>query len=371
MTLSLACITSDIEYATRMISYMKSNPIYRTWKVQLFTSYHKFLQSPLHDTLDVVLVDEATEEQDLLKNEEIRKKMSLSSSVIIPLVTSYTEDNDCQQLPKYVPLSKLLHDIQNIVDHNRATPVRMQQDGVTIVSVGSSLPYCGKTIFALHLAHILASRPYKVFYMNLELWDTSMQWISSGDHSEGSYSELLYAIKSHSQDINQWLKANIQYDSHLQIDYLNPFLHKEDRANLAKQDVEAMLGAITELKLYDYIVVDLDAGYHQWNQSIVTKSDLHFMMMLSSEQWLGKHEKYMQYLQYINGHDYEGINQQAIKVSVGDIANTGAYKNTKVQIKLPFIEHWQSRICPILSSSSYRAVVEHCIQKHLLIKEYV
>lgn len=376
MMLSLACITSEVEYATRMISYMKSNPIYRTWKVQLFTSYHKFLLSSLNDVPDVVLVDESIEEQvtgeQVLPIGEVRTKISpLSSSVVIALVTQNKETGHLHQLQKYVPLSKLLHDIQNIVDHNRVTPARIQQEGVTVVSVGSSLPYCGKTIFALHLAHILASRQYKVFYMNLEVWNTSMQWISSDDRFEGSYSEYLYVLKSNSQDINQWLKANLHYDSQLQFEYLKPFLHREDRANLTQLDVESMLGAIVQLKQYDYIIVDLDAGYHQWNQSTVSKSHVHFMMMLSSEQWLAKHEKYMQFLQQISENEYEGLEQQAIKVSVGDIANAGIQKNTKVHIKLPFIESWQSRIQPILSSPSYRAVVEHCIQNHLLMKEYV
>ena len=310
MTITVACITDDIEYATRMVSYMKSSPIYHSWRLQLFTSLSKFQPREAYGQLDLILVDEAIYDEFTLKfpqfimlNNELQAVQNVHTQpIVVQLVSQPSDFREHHKLVKYQPLSTLLHMLYTIIEGQRhmiARPVIPRTSETIVIGIGSSIAQCGKTIFALHLAHAIAARNERVFYFNLELWNTSEGWMSAEDPtaSQVTYSDFLYAVKSNADEAQSWFAKHRQYDQRLRCDRLKPFSHIEDRQQLTKEDAGLMLDIIRTSGHYDYIVLDLSANYDEWNLTLLSACDIHYMMMMASEEWLKKHHMSVQYAQ--------------------------------------------------------------------------
>jgi len=379
MTITVACISDDIEYATRMVGYMKSSPIYHSWRLQLFTSLAKFQPREAYGQLDLILVDEVMYDQfteqfpqlTLPQDERLTVQGLHTQPIIVQLVSQPTHIREHHKLVKYQPLSTLLHMLYTIIEgqrHTASRPVIARTSETIVVGVGSSIAQCGKTIFALHLTHAIASRNERVFYFNLELWNTSESWMSTDDptSSSFSYSDFLYAVKSNAEEAQNWFAKHRQYDQRLQCDRLKPFIHIEDRQQLSKEDAQLMLNIIRSSGHYDYIVLDLSANYDEWNLTLLAECDIHYMMMMASEEWMMKHQMSIQYARMKWKDLTTKIESNAI-VILNESRQTRSINNTELQVhfKLPHIDQWEEQYATLLSSSIYRATVEHCAHKFL------
>lgn len=377
MTLAVACITDDIEYATRMVSYMKSSPIYHSWRLQLFTSVQKFQPREAFGQLDLILVDEgmyavfAEHFPQLLQASVQSKSISYSQGVpiIVQLVSPGHGNKYEKSLMKYQPLSSLLHMLHTIIEGERqqvlATAIHATDECV-VIGVGSSIAQCGKSLFALHLTNGIASHNQRVFYFNLELWNTTQRWLLSGDSpSTATYSDFLYNVKSNAEQAKIWFSKHRQFDQRLRCDTLLPFAHIEDRQQLSKEDAQLMLKTIAESGHYDYIVLDLSAGYDDWNLTLLSECNFHYMMMLANEEWLMKHEMSLAYARMKWSHSLENLEAQAIKILIDGKSKQQQFASDHYHVTLPYIEQWQEQSPHILHSSVYRAAVEHCVQKFM------
>lgn len=379
MTITVACITDDIEYATRMVSYMKSSPIYHSWRLQLFTSLSKFQPREAYGQLDLVLVEEGIYDEFTLTFPQLMPENDNSyvvqsahaQPIVVQLVSRPADFRDHYKLVKYQPLSTLLHMLYTIIEGQRhmvSRPVIPRTSETITIGVGSSIAQCGKTVFALHLAHAIAARNERVFYFNLELWNTSECWMTTDDASSSvvSYSDFLYAVKSNADEAQSWFAKHRQFDQRLQCDRLKPFAHIEDRQQLTKEDAQLMLDIIQASGHYDYIVLDLSANYDEWNLTLLVECDIHYMMTMASEEWLKKHHMSMQYARMkwkelttkLESHTIVILNESRGVQSI-------QMRDVQVHFKLPHIEQWEEQHASLLSSSIYRATIEHCVHKFL------
>lgn len=349
---------------------MKHNPIYRTWRLQLFTSMLSYTSSHSLHNYDVLLVDETMEE--LITGREAASQLENvreqhRAIIMISLVTQKSHNK--LQLIKFQPLSSLLHHIQTIIDSNKQSANHRKIEKSMVITIGSSLAFCGKTTFSLHVAQLIAAHQSKVFYLNLERFNSASRWLSKHEEDSGSYSDLLYLLKSNPSDVNQWFKTHRNYDAAMQIEYLQPFVHREDRSELLSQDALGILQVIINSGLYDYIVVDMEAGYAGWNEPLLLKSSMHYMMLLSNEQWLNKHFNYMKDMKLGHNDILEKLEQFSVKVCTGEGLATPQQLERKGLIELPFIENWQVKLPELISDPLYRAAVEHCIGRTIMNRD--
>jgi len=356
MSLSIAIISSDMEYARRLLSFVKDNSAYRAWRFHLFSNAHIFIEQGNFQLFDGVLIESVI--FDSIVDTQLSK---------LPYFLLVEEPNSNQSnhaIYKYQPIPVLLHQLQLCIYERSGTIEKTNKlSGTELIGISSSLARSGKTVFAIHLCAALGARNHRVFYLNLELWNCSEIILSTNNlpSSAQSYSDFLYLVKTQPEQAGAWLNKHAYYDEYLKFDRLLPFQHSADRVQLSAEDALLILNVIKGSKRYDFIVVDLEEGMSEWNLSILAAMNTHFQISLAEVVWLEKQQQALQCSQAT----YGGLYEQAMQGAISIVRETSQQRAAPLsgiatEISLPYIEQWENRRVRILESAQYRAAIERC-----------
>lgn len=270
------------------------------------------------------------------------------------------------QILKYQPIPSFLHQIkQGINERNEKYDLATATARTQLIGIGSSVARSGKTVFAVHLCAAIGAKNSRVFYLNLEMWNSSEVLLQHKPLPESvkSYSDFLYLIKTQPDDARQWLAKHTYYDESLRFERLLPFQHSADRVQLLKEDAVLLLDIIKKSNRFDYIVLDLNEGMTEWNLTLLEKVDIYYQVNIADKGWLAKHMQIMQYSESTYGEFYKQVNTRTISVT-RETNNKHALSATGTEehrgIRLPYIEQWEHGKAYILEVAEYRAAIEKC-----------
>lgn len=362
-----------------MMSYMKGSPIYHPWRLQLYSTPDRIHQLQELEQLELIVVEEALHSS-LIRRIEASGGVIHEQSVIgrngaVPIITLVSDRRIIEEheLHKFQAASSLLHGMQMCYERFRSgglNKLSVTGSKSALFAFCSMLEQAGKTMMALHAAALLAHKGYRVFYCNLELWNTAEDLMELAEQQQASYSDLMYLIKSKQQTANWLAKHAIAVNSH-SFFTLRAFQHESDRAELAAEDVKELIAALHECGLYDYIVVDLPTGMNNWTLPIIQQCDIHYLLMLPQPRWQKKHQLALAYAQRqypammeeLKSKRYLVMNELygSADVTSGSLRYTGEC--------LPHVAAWHQHAPILLGSASYRAAVERCIRPFLISGE--
>lgn len=375
MSITFAVIASDIEYVTRMLSYMKASPIYHTWRLQLYTNAERLQQLTELERVELILVEEALLPAFIARIEagggRIDDQGYISRQGSIPLAVLVAERRELQdqELYKFQSVSSLLHQLQQRYERVKSSHgkrvLRLQEQPRT-VAICSTLEQCGKTMMALHMAAVLASKGYRVFYCNFEQWNTSEMLLPMlKEQGTVSYSDLLYVVKSKANQAAAWLTEHVLTEPASRIHTLRAFQHEADRSLLSTEDARELLRVIASSGLYDFVIVDMPAGLNSWTLPMLSECDVHYMLMLPQPSWQHKHNMVAAYAEQKYSEWIAQVNHKRLYVLSEPYGSCTNESSIIFHEHLPFIDAWQASEPALLESVSYRAAIERCVQ-HLM-----
>lgn len=351
MIMYIAIVTHDIEYATRLISYIRYEKKHIPYSFQLFTNVDHFLHNAQKTMCQMVMIDEH-----LIPEYKQSKAMQLNIPMLI--VTESHGDFEEAAIFKFRPASLAYNEIQKQLEQKNTI---IKQEHTQVISVSSFLAGVGKTTVALALADECVKKGQQVFYLNLERWTSEDLYapISEEHAQEANLSKLYYVLQTKSAHCSEWIKKHkFKLPQHACYT-LYPFIHQDDRLKLQTEEALQLLHVIKESQLFDTIIVDLEAGYESLQVSMISQADIHFICTHASTRMQKKHVQELEHLNnQLNKEEFKKL-EHAIYITQtanNTVLQTPAHPNT---IYLPQLDIGQLP----LQSSLYRAAIHHAMKK--------
>lgn len=131
------------------------------------------------------------------------------------------------------------------------------EGGVTVAAVYSASGGIGKTTLALQLCQQAAISGARVFYLNLEQWNSSV--LGEGEEGGEDLAQLLYTVQTEPERAALQLTALRKTHVAFGVDYIAPCGNADERLSLTAEYVSKLVEVIQATGDYDVIVADLDS----------------------------------------------------------------------------------------------------------------
>ncbi|RIX52758.1 hypothetical protein D3P08_12160 [Paenibacillus nanensis] len=359
----LAVASRDKEYTRRLAEYIRGSAFGEQWQVAAFTHPNACKQYVKQGyTIDLLAA-----EPELLR--ELQPELSHVPSVA--LVDKLGENGSQAELLQFQPLPLLLKGLSELFGKLQASSgelagMKAGALGAKVATIHSASGGVGKTTLALHMASAAGTRGKKVFYLNLERWNTSYLWLETKPDAESAgdgMSELLYEVKNGTKSLGQWVAERRTYHARLKFDYLAGFRNAEDRLSLNAEDAVAIVDAVAGNGQYDIVIVDMDEGLGDMHVAVLNRANLNFWVVTHDPPAAAKQSMLLRYGLDRWGEVFQAI--QSHSITIGNRSNESGRKamnrgnGMPVAVHLPEVKEWtRGELHPILSSPVYRAAVD-------------
>lgn len=146
-----------------------------------------------------------------------------------------------------------------------------------VIGIYSSIAGSGKTTLSFHMIKLLRQLNKRPLYVNLELIHAGEIFWDGLD--EDRFGQLLYYIKSGSEQMKEKLDQTICHDPSLQCDVIPPIKHFNNRMDMGFEDVGKLIDMLREQRSYDYIILDLDSLMHDSIQGALHFCDTFYWLI--------------------------------------------------------------------------------------------
>lgn len=331
------------EYLRRLSQYTLRPGQSRSWVIKSFTQ-KEHLDQWLSDGehCDVLAVDaEWVKEGDWLAPE---------GAVLLHASGASSAEKGGRRwkiVRKYQPIPQLLAELAEAGsgrDNTKSFQLARQDRNCEVIAFYSPVGGSGKTTAALHYVKHVLKRTEKTLYVNLELFQAPPVCGKSGE--EDISGELLYRIKTESDELMQHLERAIRFDPVTQAFYLPSFWHMQNRLELGRQETGKLLDLLVASGRYDRIVLDLDSAPHESTITALEKSDRIYWLLLDDVRCLEKTRLALSILSsQPKADERPSIEQKCCFVLnkyTGELANDFAKAGLHLSGTLPYIPQWKS-----------------------------
>ncbi len=232
----------------------------------------------LPKTAEIVVVSENLYSRDLLK-QNITNLFVLTEE----LDTGKTEELSVHCIYKYTGIKEIFNEL---IYRSREVLFRNQNNEkeTTILSFYSAIGGTGKTSLSLGMASCLAQNHKNVLYICTESIQIFGHYL---DDKTAMQNEGYRAIKDDITNSYHNLKPFIRREGFA---YIPPFLATLDAVNIEEQFYEKLIQNAKSSKDFDYIIVDIEAGYNRMRANLLEISDVVLMIVLQDKESVYKTE---------------------------------------------------------------------------------
>lgn len=282
-------------------------------------------------------------------------------------------DSSRQSVYRYQRLDNLLSNLLSIYYENnqQASKLLARSKKTKVLTVYSPVGGSGKTTLAVNLSKQLALNHLKVFYLNLELLNsTSLYFISEEDSPS---LQIFYYVKSESEQLLSKIEALRKYDPHASVYYFDVSTSAVELLELTSANVKRLIDVIIESGAYDYIIVDLDSSIHERNIAAIQECNQLIWPVGNDEQSFFKTKAFFDEEEELFGK--ENIIKDKVLLVMnkfnGHAANFAAEYELSVDAYFPFIESWVHGVGEktILENDAYNQDLQSFIQEKILHSE--
>jgi cellulose biosynthesis protein BcsQ len=357
----------DKSYIESMSSYLRSSDQSDRFITAYFTgktTFTKFLNQT--ETIDILLISPDFYDESIHIPEDTALIL-LEDNVI------QSKANPHSSVYRYQRLDKLFSSVLSIYyEHNQQAGKYLARSKKTqVLTVYSPVGGVGKTTIAVNLSKQLALHDMKVFYLNLELLNSTHLYFQSEEDNPSL--QILYYVKSNSSQLLSKVEALKKTDPFASVDYFDLATNAEELLEMTPTDVRVLINAIIETGAYDYVVVDLDSSIHKRNVTAIEECDQLIWPILNNEQSLFKTKAFLEEEEKL----FEKEN--VIKDKLIILMNQFFQKMEHVPVDyewsidghLPFIPAWMgvAEERDVLDNESFNQELQSIIQKRILSDE--
>ncbi|WP_404453588.1 AAA family ATPase [Oceanobacillus kapialis] len=181
--------------------------------------------------------------------------------------------NEWNAIYRYQRLNQLVSSILAIYyEHNEVAGKLLSRSKQTkVIASYSASGGVGKTTIAVNLCKQLALTDAKVFYLNLELFNSTRLYFTSAEDQPSL--QIFYYVKAESEQLRSKMEALKKYDAYSMVDYFDIEISADEMLEMNEKDVSTLVNGIVETGAYDYVVVDLDSSLHERNIAVLKEAD--------------------------------------------------------------------------------------------------
>lgn len=278
MKIKLTLFLSDKVYAENLEIYFKKNYSDKV-ELYIFSNQASLKSGLIESRTNILLLDEGTSDAVSVAGEEIQ---------VIFLVSSLT-GNLPNEVLKYQKAENIYKTLLNIYADKKGSDsiYRDSFNDIPIYVFQSINGGAGATTIALAYARNLAMRQKKVFYLNLEEFESTYLYMDS----DGAYSmeTVLMALKKRS-NLEMKIESAVR-KSREGIYYFYPSYNPFDMKDITAEDIEILLGTLAASKHYDIIIVDQKLSADEKEIKVMNLSDKIFWISNGSEISICKYRR--------------------------------------------------------------------------------
>lgn len=355
---------SNLNYLESLASYLRKSSDGSRFIVTYFSSNEKlktFIE--VGENIDILLI-----------SSELYHSVSLPSldaSVILLEDDKLANNVDgLASVYRYQRLNQLVSNVLAIYyEKNQAAGKLLARSKQTkVLSVYSPVGGSGKTTVAVNLCKQLALNNSKVFYLNLELFNSTKLYFSSAEDNPSL--QIFYYVKAESSQLLSKIEALKKYDPYSMVDYFDLEISADELSELNESDVKILINGIVETGAYDYVVVDLDSSLHQRNIAVIKECDQIIWNISNDIQSFLKSKSFFEEEEKLIGK--ENIVKDKLLVILNKytgtmVGNMEEYGIT-VDCYLPFIQEWSTveSNSEVLRNEVFNQEIQAIIQENII-----
>ncbi|MGN8645417.1 AAA family ATPase [Gracilibacillus sp. HCP3S3_G5_1] len=336
--LRLVLFDLDIEYIELFANYIRTSEYATRFDVKLFSRF---------DSLQEYLKSGERTDILLLSSEDLQLEPETKSvGTLLHLVNDMKQEPNKQELFKFQPLSQLISRVlsSHYEQGDKQTKIEKPQNGNThVISLFSAAGGTGKTTTAFHLANQMKENGLNVFYLNLELVNTSPLLFDVENLS--SSSPLLYYLKTNAEQLPSKMKELIVVDQDTAVPFFYFIPSAEEMLDLSEKEIELLLDSLVSMEEFDYIVVDLESTINPIVLTALKKSD-HVLWLLANDMYSFHKTGYLleELHGFVNDGSFSSRVQLVLNKYTGSIDPTLSETGIEIDHFLPYIPEWKQLV---------------------------
>lgn len=242
---TLVLASKDERFTSKILKYILDKEL--GFDIAIFTEVTSLSEHLLNNSLDILVVDEFFISPDVIKNKNSNTKIFLSSSDDIN-IKGFTRFDISIEPEQFINKATEMYFGSQIDDIMKGICTKVL--GFYSVNGGS-----GSTTVSLSLSALKLLKNQKVFYLNLETFNSSSLFLKLNKMiSLREIETLFYNILSLDYDK---IKGLIDTDANTKIDFM-PFDVLKDKSRF--EHIEVLINIIKLSNVYRYIIIDFSTN---------------------------------------------------------------------------------------------------------------
>ncbi|WP_106766712.1 hypothetical protein [Paenibacillus faecalis] len=339
LPLRVVLAVQDSGYVEPLLQYIHGSDYVKKLQVTAFTRTEALLQ--YRDIPDLVVGETKMLEAWLSEMES-----TIPWIVLVEGGEEPSLDGDGLVAAKYQPLPQLLDLWISHVGGNRLGKNESYSGSTQIIGLVSALGGSGRTTAAVNIARQLGMMGRKVFYLNLETINSSALF-SGGYRREGTFSRLLYDIKSSQENAGRAGLTHTPYvmaHEALKCDVFEPSDHLKELMEITAEDVGALIELVSGSGEYDVLVIDTDNQSRERLDAVMDHCQWLLWLLLDDLISMHKSGTWLDYLEKENPDWFREIMNKSkfiVNRYTGSLGNPLPRKDMRVDGALPYIPSWK------------------------------
>lgn len=265
--LKLIIADTDETYVSSMMEYIMLNHSHK-FQVSSFTDKQCLIEflSDESNNVDVLLIESSLYSDDI-------PRQNIANVVLLAAENVDNGISGCYSILKYQQGDKIVSDIFNLyAQKDNGEQISVTGDKKTkLVAVYSPIGGSGKTTIATSCSIQAAQRNFKVFYLNLEDFQSTPLFCNC--KSESNLSNILYYLKDKSNNLQLRIEGAKLYDTEYDLHYFAPPESLLDLQDTKPEELQTLLGEFKNMGQYDLVFVDMSSSFDDRNIAILEACD--------------------------------------------------------------------------------------------------
>lgn len=260
----------DERYVIRLSSHLKEKKA-TPFEILAFTNSESLLSYAKDHSIEILLISEQAM-TDQVKDLSIAKVMILSGEEDTSFPDHLADLNNppdsedgpegassSRDLPSYPSISKyqssahLAREVMQYYSSGRGTSTKtLKEAGADVYAVYSPISRCGKTLFSITLAELLARRE-KTLYLNLETYSGFEALF--GETYRSDLADLVYLYRKNDKSLP--FKIEDLIHTMRRADYLPPAFFPSDLREVGTEEWTSFLASVASSMNYRHLVLDI------------------------------------------------------------------------------------------------------------------
>lgn len=264
--LKLIIADTDETYIESIADYLMLN-YSQKFQVSSFTDKQCLIEYLSGDNkVDILLIESSLYSDDI-------PRANIDNVILLTPEKAPSATEDYYTICKYQKGDKIVSDIFNIyAQKGEGEQLSVTGDKNTkLIAVYSPIGGAGKTTIATSCAIQCAQRRLKVFYLNLEDFQSTPLFCDcKGDYN---LSNILYYLKDKSNNLQLRIEGTKLIDSEYNLHYFAPPESLLDLQDSKPEELRTLLDEFRSMGQYDIVFVDMSSSFDDRNIAILEACD--------------------------------------------------------------------------------------------------